>query len=98
MRGLCWPDGVQMLTQCVRVQQSPAPIVVVPYRLPPGESATRPWPIRTLSEIVSLDGSRLVVDLASLTTAVGAVGISHAASASRRREFACLDLSARQRP
>ncbi len=80
MRGLCWPDGVQMLTQCVRVQQSPAPIVVVPYRLPPGESATRPWPIRTLSEIVSLDGSRLVVDLASLTTAVGAVGISHAAS------------------
>lgn len=88
MRGLCWPDGVEILNQCSRVQQSPAPVVVVPYRLPPGESSAKSWRIRTLSEIVSIDGSSLVVDLASLATAVGTLGISPAASgkqAARKR-------------
>jgi hypothetical protein len=80
MRGLCWPDGLQLLDQCSRLHQSPAPVVVVPYRLPQGESAAKSWPIRTLSEIVSLDGSSLVVDLATLVTAVGSVGISPATS------------------
>jgi hypothetical protein len=80
MRGLCWPDGLRLLDQCSRLQQSPAAVVVVPYRLPPGESAARSWPIRTLSEIVSLGGSSLVVDLPTVTTAVGTLGISPAAS------------------
>jgi hypothetical protein len=80
MRGLCWPDGLQLLDQCSRLQQSPAPVVVVPYRLPQGESAAKARPIRTLSEIASLDGSSLVVDFATLATAVGALGISPATS------------------
>ena len=71
MRGLGWPDGVQMLNQCPRVQQSPAPVVVVPYQLP---SVAPSWPIRTLSEIVNLAGSSLVVDIATLAAAVSAVG------------------------
>jgi hypothetical protein len=88
MRGLCWPDGLQLLDQCSRLQQSPAAVVVVPYRLPSVGSAVLSWPIRTLSEIVSLDGSGLVVDFATLATAVGAFGISSAASgkkAARKR-------------
>jgi len=86
MRGLCWPDGIRLLDQCSRLQQSPAPVVVVPYRLPSGESAARSWPMRTLSEIVSLGGSGLVVDVETLATAVGAVGISSAASGERPRK------------
>jgi hypothetical protein len=83
MRGLCWPDGLRLLDQCSRLQQSPAPVVVVPYRLPPSETLAKSWPIRTLTEIVSIDGSNLVVDLASLETAVGTSGISRAASGKR---------------
>jgi hypothetical protein len=75
VRGLCWPDGLQLLDRCARLQQSPGPVVMVPCRLPSGESAARSFPIRTLSEIVSLDGSGLVVDLATLATAVGSFGI-----------------------
>lgn len=72
MRGLCWPDGIQLLNQCSRVQQSPAQVVLVPYRLPSVGTATPSWPIRTLSEVVSLADSRLVVDIATLAAAVGA--------------------------
>lgn len=79
MRGLCWPDGLHLLNQCSRLQQSPAPVVVVPYRLPPVDSA-KSWPIRTLAEMVSLDGSGLVIDFATLAAAVGASGSSLAAS------------------
>lgn len=86
MRGACWPDGIQLLDQCSRLQQSPAPVVVVPYRLPSGGSVARSWPMRTLSEIVSLGDSGLVVDLATLTTAVGAFGISSGASGKRPRK------------
>jgi hypothetical protein len=86
MRGLCWPDGLQLLDQCSRLHQSPAPVVVVPCRLPSGESAARSWPMRTLSEIVSLGGSGLVVDVETLATAVGSVGISSAASGKRPRK------------
>jgi hypothetical protein len=75
MRGLCWPDGLQLLDQCSRLQQSPASVIVVPYRLPLIEgSPARPWPIRTLSEIVSLEGMNLVIDFAALDSAIGAFG------------------------
>jgi hypothetical protein len=85
MRGLCWPDGVQLLKQCSRLQQSPAPLVVVPYRLPSVESGEKLWPIRTLSEIVSLTGSGLVVDLETLAAAVGAFEVSSVRSDQRKR-------------
>jgi hypothetical protein len=98
MRGLCWPDGLQLLDQCSRLQQSPAAVVVVPYRLPPGERAATSWPIRTLSEIVSLGSSSLVVDLPTLTTAVGTLGSSPLPRASRRPGSACPDPSAHQKP
>jgi hypothetical protein len=78
MRGLCWPDGVQMLNQCSRVQQSPAPVVVVPSRLPSGGSAVPSWPVRTLAEVVNIEGSSLVVDIETLAAAVGAFGSSAA--------------------
>jgi hypothetical protein len=80
MRGLCWSDGVELLNQCSRVQQSPAPVVVVPYRLPLVGGAGPTGPVRTLSEVVSLAGSSLVVDVATLVTAVSAFGISAALS------------------
>jgi hypothetical protein len=88
MRGLCWPDGVQMLNQCSRVQQSPAPVVVVPYRLPAVGTVGPSWPIRTLSEVVNLEGSSLVVDMATLSTAVGAFGSSAALGTKPPRQCA----------
>jgi hypothetical protein len=83
MRGLCWPDGVQMLSQCSRVQQSPAPVVVVPHRIPSSGITAPSWPIRTLAEVVSLAGSDLVVDIATLTIAVAAFGSSSATSTTK---------------
>ena len=82
MRGLCWADGTQTLSQCSRVQQSPAPIVLVPYRLPLG-SAPPSWPIRTLAEIVALAGSSLSVDIATLATAVATFGMKSATPATK---------------
>ena len=63
VRGVCWPDGVGLLDQCLRLQQSPAPVVLTPRRLPSAEIlGKRPWAIRSLSEVASLDGSKLAVD------------------------------------
>ena len=94
MRGLCWPDGVQLLNQCSRVQQSPAPVVVVPYRLPSGGSAAPSWPIRTLAEVVTLAGSSLVVDIATLASRRWRLRIPPR-WARGRRDSACPGLSAR---
>jgi hypothetical protein len=80
MRGLCWPDGVQLLNECARVQQSPAPVVLVPYRLPSSGSAAPLWPVLTLAEVVSLRSSSLVVDLAPLAAVVGRSRITSTAS------------------
>lgn len=71
MRGLCWSDGVQILNQCSRLRQSPAPVVLVPCRLPNAEDSALPFPIRTLSEVVAFAGSNLVIHVASLVIAVG---------------------------
>jgi len=93
MRGLCWPDGAQMLNQCSRVQQSPAPVVLVPYRLPSGPSAMPSRPVRTLSEVLRIESSSLVVDIESLATAVGALGSSRAQSSKqmpRKRMSRCI--------
>ena len=63
VRGICWPDGVGLLDQCLRLQQSPAPVLLAPRRLPSAEIlGKRPWAIRSLSEVASLDGSKLAVD------------------------------------
>ena len=80
-RGACWPDGVSQLDQCLRLQQSPAPIILVPQRLPPmGSIAGRPWTIRTLAELVDLDGKLLAIDDQSLSAAASAALASSAAS------------------
>jgi len=86
MRGLCWPDGVQVLNQCSRVQQSLAPVVMVPSKLPSGGSAMPSWPVRTLSEVVSIQGSSLVVDIETLAAAVGVFGNSTAVGAKPPRQ------------
>ena len=78
MCGLCWPDGIQLLSQCSRIQQAPAPVVLVPYRLPVAGTVAPSWPIRTLSELVSFEGSSLVVDIPTLATAAGVSGGSAA--------------------
>jgi hypothetical protein len=74
MCGLCWPDGTQLLNQCSRVQQSPAPVVLVPHRLPSIGAAAPLWPIRTLAEVASLSDSKLVLDVPTLAAAVGVFG------------------------
>lgn len=67
MCGLCWPDGIQLLSRCSRLQQSPAPVLLVPNRLPSDPAAS--IPIRTLSELVSLEGPRIAVDVLTLEIA-----------------------------
>lgn len=63
VRGVCWPDGLGLLDQCIRLQQSPAPVLLVPRRLPAAEIlGKRSWAIRSLSEVASIDGSKLSID------------------------------------
>lgn len=63
VRGVCWPDGVGLLDRCLRLQQSPAPVVLAPRRLPSAESlGKRSWAIRSLSEVASIDDSKLSID------------------------------------
>lgn len=73
MCGLCWPDGIQLLGQCSRLQQSPAPVLLVPHRLPSGFNPTTSIPTRTLSELVSLEGSGVAVDVSTLEIAAATV-------------------------
>jgi len=54
---------VDLLDQCLRLQQSPAPVLLAPRRLPSAEIlGKRPWAIRSLSEVASFDGSKLSLD------------------------------------
>lgn len=70
VRGVCWPDGLASLDQCLRLQQSPAPIILVPRRLPSVQSlGTRSWTIRALSEVANIEGSRLAIDDHDLSAA-----------------------------
>jgi len=81
MCGLCWPDGIQLLSECSRLQQSPAPVLLVPHRLPSGPAAA--VPIRTLSELVSLESPGLAVDLATLELAAATV-VGHRAESGKK--------------
>src|SRR4051794_1086908 len=61
-RGIWWPDGLALLDGCTRLQQSSAPVVLVPRRLPAFEAlANKPWTIRVLSEIAHLSGGSFEV-------------------------------------
>ena len=63
VRGVHWPDGVGLVDECLRLQQSPAPVLLAPRRLPSAESlGKRSWAIRSLSEVASIDGSKLSID------------------------------------
>ncbi|MBX9601413.1 MAG: hypothetical protein K2X35_10420 [Bryobacteraceae bacterium] len=63
VRGICWPDGVGLLDQCLRLQQSPAPVLLAPRRVPSAEIlGKRSWAIRSLSEVASIDESKLAMD------------------------------------
>lgn len=80
-RGACWPDGINQLDQCLRLQQSPASIILVPRRVPSIRSiGGRPWTIRTLSELAELDGKHLAIDGQSLSAAAIATLSSSATS------------------
>lgn len=70
VRGVCWPDGVGLLDQCLRLQQSPAPVLLASRRLPSADIlGKRPWAIRSLSEVASIDGSKLSIDEQALMAA-----------------------------
>lgn len=70
VRGVCWPDGVASLDQCLRLQQSPAPVLLAPRRLPSVEAlGNRPWAIRSLSEVASIEDFKLSLDEHLLSTA-----------------------------
>jgi hypothetical protein len=81
MCGLCWPDGIQLLSECSRLQQSPAPVLLVPHRLPSGPATS--VPIRTLSELVSLEGPGLAVDLTTLEVATATM-VGHRAELGKK--------------
>jgi hypothetical protein len=75
--------------QCLRVQQSPAPVLLVPRRLPSAESlCKKPWAIRALSEVASIDGSKLAMDdqvlmAAGWTVLMGATSLRPGPTAKR---------------
>ena len=81
--GLCWPDGLQLLNQCSRLQQSPAAVILVPHRIPSLKDASQRWPIRSLTEIVSLGDASLLFDHATLVAALGTPGASSPTSRDR---------------
>lgn len=83
MCGLCWPHGIQLLTQCSRLRQSPAPVLLVPHRLPSGPGPATSIPIRTLSELVSLEGPSLAVDVATLEIAAATM-VGHRAELGKK--------------
>lgn len=63
VRGVCWRDGIASLDQCLRLQQSPAPVLLAPRRLPSADSlGKRTWAIRSLSEVAAVQGSKLSID------------------------------------
>lgn len=63
VRGLAWPDGPDLLDQCIRLQQSPTPILLVPRKLPSAQVlGQRTWVVRSLSELAAIDGAKLAID------------------------------------
>jgi hypothetical protein len=78
-RGVCWPDGISQLDQCLRLQQSPAPVILVPRRVPSiGCIGGRACTVRTLAELAELDGKRLTIDDQGLLAAAMAALASSA--------------------
>jgi len=76
VRGVCWPDGVASPDQCLRLQQSPAPVLLVPRRTPPTVTVgTRSWAIHSLSEVAYIDGSKLSID-DHILSAAGAAALA----------------------
>ena len=74
VRGICWQDGIASLDQCLRLQQSPAPVVLVPWRLPSAKTlGTRSWSIRSLSEVARIEGSKLLIEDHILSAAATAL-------------------------
>lgn len=74
VRGICWPDGVGLLDQCLRLQQSPAPVLLAPRRLPSAERLGKmSWAIRSLFEVASIDNSKLAMDDRVLLAAASTV-------------------------
>ena len=89
VRGVCWPDGVGQMDQCLRLQESPAPVLLAPRRLPSTESlGKRSWAIRSLSEVASIHGSTLVIDdhvlvAAGSTVLIGSTSLRTGTTAKR---------------
>jgi hypothetical protein len=80
VRGICWLDGVGLLDQCLRLQQSPAPVVLAPRRLPSAESlGKRSWAVHSLSEVASIDSSKLEID-DHILSAAGAAALADSTS------------------
>lgn len=84
LRGIWWPDANDLLDSCVRLQQSPDPIILIPRRYPTQAVwAGRKGSLHALAEIVELTDSGLNVRIdliEALRRRVATPGVADGAS------------------